>query len=215
MTLHEGQPHPHRVGSLTFDAPSRWGDTTVFSFQGEGDPAPIITVRRERMLPGDHFRAHVARKLVWLGKNVPGFDLLDSGEIAPVGGRAAHQLRFSFEPPEASLRFEQTMVLVDADADPARVITVFSTSAAATDLTGPRPTAAEITFDGVGRSARFDDARAPVPQARASTPQLAVTPPPPPPPADDEYMPMDMVPMPGARTSSPPPPFQPPRTRTR
>ncbi len=157
----------HECGDLSFQPPAGWRNVTVFTAQGPALPGsrivPLIRMAREPMR-GTTLRLHADNVLMKLGKEVAGFELVESG-LLEVAGRSAITMRFHLKGEAGTL--EQILVMVDPMDDPDRGVATFNAS-------GPEEQSGAIRemLGGLLRSVRFRDRHSDPGTAPALAPPL-------------------------------------------
>jgi len=196
----------YRQGRLSFAVPptENWADTTVFTFRRTGDgAAATLTVAHERLL-GKSLRMHTDQKLVWLGRNVRDFVLLECKEIPPVDGRAALELHFLFAKGEdaADVTLEERMVMIDGGDARVVVVSTAGPARTAAEMEAGTPANGDAALTHVLTSIRFDEASAPSllpPELPSERPAPSSGPLPETKSNHSSATHLEMVPMPGPR----------------
>ena len=168
--------------------PSEWEDITTFVARGPGAETGsplILKVARDRLAPNDTLWTHAGQVLTNLGKELPGFGLLESRDV-DIEGRAGVIFRFRMTL-DAGV-FEQYLVLLAPVDDPERRVSVFNMSGPETQAEQMRDTLAKI-LRSLHVAGLPSEAPLLGPPPR-TPPPLVVTPPP-----EPEYE----LPMPGFR----------------
>src|SRR5262249_44194265 len=143
---------------------------------------PNLVMTREALREGDSLRTHADRQLLDLVRQLPKFELMESGETT-VAGRPAIFARFAWAGRLGAI--EQSMTHIEQESLAGTIVVTFTSIASAENARKLTP-----LFRSVLDSVRFDAAaKAPAPIAKSA---------PTAPPAGT----IPLVPMPGRRAAS-------------
>jgi hypothetical protein len=185
-----GGQGPFDQNGVFFIPPRDWVDRTMIAFSAPAPAgtknAPNVVMTHEWMRDADSLRVHAERQLMELGRQLQGFDILESRETT-LGGLEAIRMRFGWLSHFGAL--EQSLTMVERNVQGRRVATTFTTTAMADEAA-----AVETTFEAFLASVRFGAHHSDRVPAPSFTPSTL-----PPPPSHVEPI-APLVPMPGFRT---------------
>ena len=96
----------HHDPLVSFDVPRDWQSRTIIAYRAprEGDgPAPNVVVTRDRLRDAEDLVGYAERQVEALEREIDGFVLRGSAEVA-VDGHPAIAIAFTIERPLRSLR---------------------------------------------------------------------------------------------------------------